>query len=144
MPLPLLVLQQVTAWYPDQPIFEELDLAIVSGQFAAIVGPTGGRKPTLLKTILGVLPCLSGRIHWARSSTIDYVSQRESIDWAFPVTTQQVVLMGRHRQTTEPFGVPHDPLPEERTPYSAALGWTNALRRPLLLCVTELRGITGG
>jgi zinc/manganese transport system ATP-binding protein len=100
MPLPLVVLQQVTAGYPDQPIFEELDLAIVSGQFAAIVGPTGGGKTTLLKTILGVLPCLNGTIHWARNSAIGYVPQRESIDWAFPVTAQQVVLMGRHRQTS--------------------------------------------
>jgi zinc/manganese transport system ATP-binding protein len=100
MPFPLLVLQQVSAGYPEQPIFEELDLAIVSGQFAAVVGPTGGGKTTLLKTVLGVLPCLSGTIHWARPSTIGYVPQRESIDWSFPVTAQQVVLMGRHRQTS--------------------------------------------
>lgn len=100
MPLPLFVLQQVTAGYPEQPIFEELDLAIMAGQFAAVVGPTGGGKTTLLKTVLGVLPCLSGTIHWARPSAIGYVPQRESIDWAFPVTAQQVVLMGRHRQTS--------------------------------------------
>ena len=100
MPLPLLVLQQVSAGYPEQPIFEELDLAIMAGQFAAIVGPTGGGKTTLLKTILGVLPCLGGTIHWARPSAMGYVPQRESIDWAFPVTAQQVVLMGRHRQTS--------------------------------------------
>jgi zinc/manganese transport system ATP-binding protein len=100
MRLPLLVLQQVTSGYPDQPIFEDLDLAIMAGQFAAIVGPTGGGKTTLLKTILGVLPCRSGTIHGARPSAIGYVPQRESIDWAFPVTTQQVVLMGRHRQTS--------------------------------------------
>jgi zinc/manganese transport system ATP-binding protein len=100
MPLPMLVLQQVSAGYPEQPIFEELDLAVMSGQFAAIVGPTGGGKTTLLKTILGVLPCLSGTIHWARPNAIGYVPQRESIDWAFPVTAQQVVLMGRHRHTS--------------------------------------------
>ena len=100
MPLPLLVLQQVSAGYPEQPIFEELDLVVMSGQFAAVVGPTGGGKTTLLKTILGVLPCLSGTIHWARPSAVGYVPQRESIDWAFPVTAQQVVLMGRHRQTS--------------------------------------------
>jgi zinc/manganese transport system ATP-binding protein len=100
MPFPLLVLQQVSAGYPEQPIFEELDLAIVSGQFAAVVGPTGGGKTTLLKTVLGVLPCLSGTIHWARPSAVGYVPQRESIDWSFPVTAQQVVLMGRHRQTS--------------------------------------------
>jgi zinc/manganese transport system ATP-binding protein len=100
MPLPLLVLQQVSAGYPEQPIFEELDLVVMAGQFAAIVGPTGGGKTTLLKTILGVLPCLSGTMHWARPSAVGYVPQRESIDWAFPVTAQQVVLMGRHRQTS--------------------------------------------
>jgi zinc/manganese transport system ATP-binding protein/zinc transport system ATP-binding protein len=96
----MLVLQQVSAGYPEQPIFEELDLAVMSGEFAAIVGPTGGGKTTLLKTILGVLPCLGGTIHWACPNAIGYVPQRESIDWAFPVTAQQVVLMGRHRHTS--------------------------------------------
>jgi zinc/manganese transport system ATP-binding protein len=99
MPTPLVVLKQVTAGYADQPIFVDLDLAIVPGQFAAIVGPTGGGKTTLLKTVLGLLPCASGVIYWPRPITIGYVPQRETIDWYFPVTAQQVVLMGRHRQT---------------------------------------------
>jgi zinc/manganese transport system ATP-binding protein len=100
MPTPLLALKQVTAGYAEQPIFVDLDLAILPGQFAAIVGPTGGGKTTLLKTILGLLPRTSGKIYWPRTLTIGYVPQRETIDWYFPVTAQQVVLMGRHRQTS--------------------------------------------
>jgi zinc/manganese transport system ATP-binding protein/zinc transport system ATP-binding protein len=96
---PLVALKQVTAGYADQATFVDLDLAIVPGQFAAIVGPTGGGKTTLLKTILGLLPYASGTIYWPRPVTIGYVPQREAIDWYFPVTAQQVVLMGRHRQT---------------------------------------------
>ena len=59
---PLLVLDHVTVGYPQQPIFEELEFTVAPGQFAAIVGPTGGGKTTLLKTILGLLPCRRGTI----------------------------------------------------------------------------------
>jgi zinc/manganese transport system ATP-binding protein/zinc transport system ATP-binding protein len=99
MLIPLIALKQVTAGYADQPIFVDLDLALLPGQFTAIVGPTGGGKTTLLKVILGLLPCASGAIYWPRPLTVGYVPQREAIDWYFPVTAQQVVLMGRHRQT---------------------------------------------
>jgi zinc/manganese transport system ATP-binding protein len=97
---PLLVLDHVTVGYPQQAIFEELELTIVPGQFAAVVGPTGGGKTTLLKTILGLLPCRQGSISRPRGLTMGYVPQREVIDWHFPVTVEQVVVMGRYRQTS--------------------------------------------
>jgi zinc/manganese transport system ATP-binding protein len=97
---PLLVLDHVTVGYPQQPIFEELELTLAAGQFAALVGPTGGGKTTLLKTILGLLPCRRGTITRPPGLTIGYVPQREVIDWHFPVTVEQVVLMGRYRQTS--------------------------------------------
>jgi zinc/manganese transport system ATP-binding protein len=100
MPDPLLVLDHVTVGYPQQPIFEELELALQPGQFAALVGPTGGGKTTLLKTILGLLPCRSGTVRRSPRLTLGYVPQREIIDWHFPVTVEQVVLMGRYRQTS--------------------------------------------
>jgi zinc/manganese transport system ATP-binding protein/zinc transport system ATP-binding protein len=96
----LLALQRVSAAYASQPVFADLDLCLTPGQFAALVGPTGGGKSTLLKLILGLLPCTQGRVHCRPQLTMGYVPQREMIDWRFPVTAEQVVLMGRYRQTS--------------------------------------------
>jgi zinc/manganese transport system ATP-binding protein len=93
-------LRQATAGYGRQPIFRDLDLRIVPRQFAALVGPTGGGKTTLLKTMLGVVPCWRGTVWQPAGVTIGYVPQRETIDWQFPVTVEQVVCMGRYRQTS--------------------------------------------
>lgn len=100
MPEPLLMLHQVTAGYTQQPIFADVDFQFARGQFAALVGPTGSGKTTLLKTILGLLPPTRGRITMAPRLTLGYVPQRDAIDWRFPVTVQQVVLMGRYRHTS--------------------------------------------
>lgn len=100
MPGPLLELQRVTAGYHYQPIFRDLDLVIAPRQFIALVGPTGGGKSTLLKTILGLLPCMSGTVQRSAYLTLGYVPQREAIDWSFPVTVEQVVRMGRYRHTS--------------------------------------------
>jgi zinc/manganese transport system ATP-binding protein/zinc transport system ATP-binding protein len=96
----LLALQRVSAAYAGQPVFTDLDLCLTPGQFAALVGPTGGGKSTLLKLILGLLPCTQGRMQRPPQVTMGYVPQREMIDWRFPVTAEQVVLMGRYRHTS--------------------------------------------
>src|SRR5262244_4402974 len=96
----LLALQRVSAAYASQPVFSDLDLCLTPGQFAALVGPTGGGKSTLLKLILGLLPCTRGSVQRLPQVTMGYVPQREIIDWRFPVTAAQVVLMGRYRQTS--------------------------------------------
>jgi zinc/manganese transport system ATP-binding protein/zinc transport system ATP-binding protein len=97
---PLFELQHVTVGYSQQPVFHNLDLAIAPRQFVALVGPTGGGKSTLLKTILGLLPCMTGAVRRAAHLRIGYVPQRETIDWSFPVTVEQVVRMGRYRHTS--------------------------------------------
>ncbi len=96
----LLALQRVSAAYANQSVFTDLDLCLTPGQFAALVGPTGGGKSTLLKLILGLLPCTRGRVQRLPQVTMGYVPQREMIDWRFPVTAEQVVLMGRYRHTS--------------------------------------------
>jgi zinc/manganese transport system ATP-binding protein len=95
----LLTMRRVTVGYTDRPVFHELDLSLDPGQFAALVGPTGGGKSTLLKTILGLLPATAGTVYRQAHATIGYVPQRETIDWNFPVTAEQVVRMGRYRHT---------------------------------------------
>jgi manganese/zinc/iron transport system ATP- binding protein len=78
-------------------------MTVTPGQMTAIVGPNGAGKSTLLKACLGIVKPLAGRITaWGKpvarqSSRIAYVPQRASIDWDFPVTVIDVVLMGMYR-----------------------------------------------
>jgi zinc/manganese transport system ATP-binding protein len=100
MPAAICELQRVAMHYDQQPLWQDLDLRIAPGQFVALVGPTGGGKSTLLKNILGLLPCTAGEVRLAERVTIGYVPQREGISWHFPVSVEQVVCMGRYRQTS--------------------------------------------
>jgi len=94
-------LSDVTAGYGRNIVFSGLSLEIPMGRFAGIVGPTGCGKTTLLKTILGTQPVFSGNVRLngrpvARASlgTVGYVPQLGSVDWNFPVTVEEVIMMG--------------------------------------------------
>lgn len=98
---PAIRLNQVTAGYDRNIVFSDLSLEIASGQFAGIVGPTACGKSTLLKIILGTHPVISGKIQLnkmpvgkVKPGTIGYVPQLESVDWNFPVTVEEVIMMG--------------------------------------------------
>ena len=99
MPAPLVELCRATAAYDHQPVWDDLDFTLAPGQFAAVVGPTGCGKSTLLKYILGLLPQRLESLRVRPRLTMGYVPQRETIAWQFPVTVEQVVRMGRYRQT---------------------------------------------
>ncbi|MCI0526884.1 MAG: metal ABC transporter ATP-binding protein [Nitrospira sp.] len=95
----------VSSGYEGKPIFERLNLQIRQGQFAGIVGPTGCGKTTLLKTILGAIDPFSGSVRVMGDSigripagTIGYVPQLETVDWSFPVTVEEVVIMGLYNR----------------------------------------------
>jgi zinc/manganese transport system ATP-binding protein len=88
--------------YQKTPVFHPVNLEIPQGEFVGIVGPTGSGKTTLLKTILGLLPPLSGEVrvnglpvYGNKGVRIGYVPQVEAVNWDFPVTVEEVVLMGR-------------------------------------------------
>lgn len=92
----------LTVAYGQKPVLWDIDVEIPSGKLVAIVGPNGAGKSTLLKAILGLVPTTTGFIR-ALNQPIDlvrkqigYVPQRESVDWDFPITAQEVVLMGRY------------------------------------------------
>jgi manganese/zinc/iron transport system ATP- binding protein len=80
----------------------DVNARIERGQVIGIIGPNGGGKSTLLKAILGIVPIvqgsvtLFGRPSATLRSRIAYVPQREVIDWDFPVTVWDVVMMGRY------------------------------------------------
>lgn len=74
-----------------------VDLAIASGDFVGIVGPSGSGKTTVLRVLLGTMAPLSGRVTREPGVRIGYVPQVETVDWSFPVTVGEVVLMARPR-----------------------------------------------
>ncbi|MFZ5518367.1 MAG: metal ABC transporter ATP-binding protein [Candidatus Zhuqueibacterota bacterium] len=90
----------MTIAYHKKPVLWDVDLTIPEGKLVGIIGPNGAGKSTLIKAILGLIPKASGwvkiygqpyqdmRLH------VGYVPQRESVDWDFPVSVREVVLMG--------------------------------------------------
>jgi zinc/manganese transport system ATP-binding protein/zinc transport system ATP-binding protein len=99
--VPLIELSDVSSSYANTIALQNVSLKIRPGQFMAIVGPNGGGKTTLLRTILGMLPVSSGKVlargqQLTRSSLerIGYVPQLETIDWNFPITVEEVIAMG--------------------------------------------------
>jgi manganese/iron transport system ATP-binding protein len=100
--VPALECEAVTVTYNGQPALEEIDFSVSAGTRVAVVGPNGAGKSTLFKAVIGLLPLASGRIQIngapLHQATIGYVTQREEVDWTFPVTVEDVVMMGRYGQ----------------------------------------------
>lgn len=99
-----LALSEMTVSYGGKPAVFSVEARIPEGAMAAIIGPNGAGKSTLLKATLGIIPRLSGRVEvfgvpLARARhRIAYVPQRASVDWDFPTTVEDVVLMGLSRE----------------------------------------------
>ena len=95
-------LRDVRAGYDDRVALEGVDLAVEAGTLLAVVGPNGAGKSTLLKLMAGLLPAWSGSVEvlgarpGRHARRIAYVPQAELVDWAFPVTVGDVVMMGRY------------------------------------------------
>jgi ABC-type cobalamin/Fe3+-siderophores transport system ATPase subunit len=94
----LVRLHQASIGY-RQPLLPPIDLSIRSGERMAILGPNGSGKSTLLRTISGALPVLGGTVEYpgGRRPAMGCVPQSHQPDPAFPLTTHEVVLMGRYR-----------------------------------------------
>jgi len=95
-------LSGLTAGYGDRPAIEGIDLAVEAGSLLAVVGPNGAGKSTLLKVMAGLLRPWRGRVEvlggapGRESRRVAYVPQAEAVDWHFPVTVGDVVMMGRY------------------------------------------------
>lgn len=92
----MIELEGVTIGYENKGILGPLNLAIGRGEFWGILGPNGSGKSTLLKTVLGLLPAVSGSIKTAGGTVFGYVPQSEKFDPIFPVSVREVVSMGRY------------------------------------------------
>ena len=97
-----LTLENVTVAYNGRPALENVTMSVPHGAQVAIVGPNGAGKSTLFKALVGLLPVRSGRmllhdrLPGGQADPVAYVPQREEIDWGFPVTVHDVVMMGRY------------------------------------------------
>jgi zinc/manganese transport system ATP-binding protein len=109
----LITFDDVSFSYRDEHVLEHLDFEIPAGAFAGIVGPSGAGKTTLLDLIAGSLRPTGGRIRGRdrRAPRLALVPQLESIDWTFPITVEEVVLLGR---AAEPRLVPWASRDERR------------------------------
>ena len=93
-------IEDLTVSYEYRPVLWDIDLNIPPGVLGAVVGPNGAGKSTLIKAVLGLVPVAAGHIyifgrsHREQLSRIGYVPQRTSVDWDFPTTALDVVLMG--------------------------------------------------
>lgn len=95
--------EDLTVAYDAKPVLWDIDLKIPEGKLMAIVGPNGAGKTTLIKAMLGLLKPVSGEVRfydsnhtriYDRTKRIGYVPQSGSVDWDFPSTVLDVVLMG--------------------------------------------------
>ena len=99
---PLIEVHDLTVAYDKKPVLWGVDLTIPSGVLACIIGPNGAGKSTFIKSIMELVPItggyikINGKTFKEERSRISYVPQRESVDWDFPATVYDVVMMGRY------------------------------------------------
>jgi ABC-type Mn2+/Zn2+ transport system ATPase subunit len=82
--------------YGRQKVLADLDLVLYAGDHLGIVGQNGTGKTTILKTMLGILKPVSGRVRRRSSTRYGYVPQRQQIDEVYPLTAYEIALMGRY------------------------------------------------
>ncbi|MEM8843265.1 MAG: metal ABC transporter ATP-binding protein [Pseudomonadota bacterium] len=95
-------IEDLTVSYGGKPALWDIDVDIPKGVMCAIVGPNGAGKSTLLKAVLELIPptaghvTMMGRAYGEIRKKVAYVPQRSSVDWDFPTTALDVVMMGRY------------------------------------------------
>lgn len=115
---PIIQLNNIHFSYSQEEVIKDTSLTIHKGDYVGIIGPNGGGKSTLLKIMLGILKPNNGQVklfstnitqfkNWEK---IGYVPQRTYIDMNFPVTVEEVVMMGRFGK----LGLFHFPKKEDK------------------------------
>lgn len=97
-----LSVQQLQVAYDKKTVLKNVDVNVPAGHLTAIIGPNGAGKSTFLKAILNQLPNKQGKVqilgnpYNPKEGIVGYVPQRNAVDWDFPATAMDVVLMGRY------------------------------------------------
>jgi ABC-type Mn2+/Zn2+ transport system ATPase subunit len=100
---PLVSLQAVTARYTSAPVLADVDVTIGERDFVGIVGPSGSGKTSLLHLMTGRLAPTAGSVTRRPGLRLGYVPQLETVDWSFPVTVAECVLMARPSRRVAPW-----------------------------------------
>jgi manganese/zinc/iron transport system ATP- binding protein len=102
--IPAVEVHDLTVAFDRKPVLWNMDATLPQGKLIGIVGPNGAGKSTFIKATMGILPLSSGYVKLFDQplnkvrDRVSYVPQRESIDWDFPASVMDVVLMGRYAQ----------------------------------------------
>lgn len=95
-------IDDLTVAYDYKPVLWDIDLKVPEGVLMAIVGPNGAGKSTLIKSILGIIKPIAGSVtifgkpYKKQVDKVAYVPQKGSVDWDFPTTALDVVMMGTY------------------------------------------------
>ena len=92
---PLVALEDAAIGYGRRALLTGVSVAVQPGDFLAVVGPNGGGKTTLVRTLLGVLPPVTGRRVQPRPISVGYVPQRDQVEARWPLTAAEVTMLGR-------------------------------------------------
>jgi manganese/zinc/iron transport system ATP- binding protein len=101
-PVPAIEVNDLTVAYGEKPVLWDVDLLVPSGVLMAIVGPNGAGKSTLIKAIMGLVDSAAGQVlvhgeaYEDQRREVAYVPQRGTVDWDFPTSVLDVVMMGRY------------------------------------------------
>jgi zinc/manganese transport system ATP-binding protein/zinc transport system ATP-binding protein len=97
----IIELRDLTCGYASDVVLQHVSLRVLEGDFVGLLGPSGSGKTTLLRALLGATTVHGGSIYVYGESIqghrprVGYVPQLETVDWNFPVTVEEVVMMGR-------------------------------------------------
>ncbi len=98
-------IENLSVCYRSIEALRGINLNILPGKLTGMIGPNGAGKSTLVKAILGLIPITNGQVKFRNQSLnlqreiVAYVPQRSQIDWTYPATVWDVVMMGRISKT---------------------------------------------
>ncbi|MDF2577281.1 MAG: transporter ATP-binding protein ytgB [Chlamydiales bacterium] len=99
---PVFKVNQLTVNYDKTPVLWDVSFSVSQGNVVGIIGPNGAGKSTLIKAVLGLIKPMAGNAEFFGVSLkeaqqrVAYIPQRGSVDWDFPITVKDLVLMGRY------------------------------------------------
>lgn len=122
---PAIAVDGVTVRYGDVVALRDVSLTVETGRVTGLIGMNGSGKSTLFKTIAGMIRPSHGTVRLDGSSpaaarkhgVLGYVPQSEDVDWSFPVSVRDVVMMGRYGR----LGAMRRPRPADRAAVDEAL-----------------------
>ena len=97
----MLLVQHLTVNYREVRALEDITFSLQAGTLIGLLGPNGAGKSTLIKALLGLIPVQDGQVMYEgaplrqQRRNVAYVPQRSQIDWDYPTTVWNVVMLGR-------------------------------------------------